>query len=379
MRRLRHDLNYLTSAGLLVVLIGSALTGIIAQMWDLNDFVYHTYTSYVMVGFAALHVALNWNRMIAYARHRLIRRQPHPARTARQHRVPDHPAAPPTVPLRALGQTLLSRRGFVALIVGGVGGFFMGRGQRQPPPLEQGSDLGVIYHQWSKPGIIDAFGTVANWGRQPPLYKTYNALPQIQLPQPRFEGGLSVEEAIQRRRSTREFADQPLTLDELSRVLYLMGGITGERWGNRVRSAPSSGALYPIEVYPVVHNVSGLQPGVYHYGVERHTLAHLRAANLRSEVVQQGLSQQFLGQADVVLFFTVIFQRMRWKYQDRTYRYGLIEAGHLGQNVYLAATSLGLGACAVGAFMDDAINTMLGVDGTEEAAIYMVALGKIRS
>ena len=73
---------------------------------------------------------------------------------------------------------------------------------------------------------------------------------------------------------------------------------------------------------------------------------------------------------------TVIYQRMRWKYQDRTYRYGLIEAGHIGQNLYLAATSMGLGACSVGAFMDDAINAMLGVDGTEEAAIYMLAVGK---
>lgn len=85
--------------------------------------------------------------------------------------------------------------------------------------------------------------------------------------------------------------------------------------------------------------------------------------------------QEFLGEANVVLFMTVIFQRMRFKYQDRTYRYGLIEAGHLGQNAYLAATSMGLGACAIGAFMDDDINAMLGVDGKNEAAIYMLAIG----
>jgi SagB-type dehydrogenase family enzyme len=78
-----------------------------------------------------------------------------------------------------------------------------------------------------------------------------------------------------------------------------------------------------------------------------------------------------------VLFLTVIFQRMRFKYRDRTYRYGLVEAGHLGQNLYLAAESLGLGACAVGAFLDDEMNAMLGVDGRDEAAVYMLSLGSV--
>ena len=126
-----------------------------------------------------------------------------------------------------------------------------------------------------------------------------------------------------------------------------------------------------------MHHVDGLSPGVYHYAVQDHALEQVRVADLRETVVRQGLMQQFLGQANVVLFLTVIFQRMRWKYQDRTYRYGLIEAGHLGQNVYLAATSMGLGACAIGAFMDDEINAMLGVDGVEEAAIYMLSVGKV--
>ena len=127
----------------------------------------------------------------------------------------------------------------------------------------------------------------------------------------------------------------------------------------------------------MVHNVAGLDAGLYHYRVETHALEQLRQADLRGDVVRQGLMQEFLGQCNVVLVLTVIFQRMRWKYQDRTYRYGLIEAGHLGQNLYLAATSMGLGACAVGAFLDDEINQMLGVDGAEEAAIYLLALGNI--
>lgn len=380
MKRLRHDLNYLASAGLLVVTIAAIVTGIVAQLWDLNDFWYHTYAGYIMTGFAALHVWLNWGRLISYARFRLSgsRRRQNPI----THRPPppavaSEPDPQPTGGRATLRRAIVSRRGFLGLILGGVGGWLVGRGLRQPPAIPNGSDLGVVYHQWSKPGVIDVLGTVANWGTQPPLYKTYPNAPRIVLPKPDLAGGLPTEDAINRRRSTRAYSPTPMTQTELSRLLFLMGGINSERWGYRLRTAPSSGALYPIEAYPVVHNIEGLSPGVYHYGVQDHTLAQLRAADLRSVVVQHGLGQEFLGQCSAVIFLTIILQRMRFKYQDRSYRYGLIEAGHLGQNLYLAATSMGLGACAIGAFMDDAINEMLGVDGVEEAAVYMLAVGKV--
>jgi SagB-type dehydrogenase family enzyme len=103
----------------------------------------------------------------------------------------------------------------------------------------------------------------------------------------------------------------------------------------------------------------------------------LHAGDLRGEIVRHGLAQGFLGEASLVVVFSAIFQRLRWKYQERTYRYALLEAGHLGQNLYLAATSMGLGACAVGAFFDDDLNDMLGVDGQQEAAIYMLAVGRV--
>src|SRR4029450_10206735 len=99
--------------------------------------------------------------------------------------------------------------------------------------------------------------------------------------------------------------------------------------------------------------------------------------DFRAAVVEQSIAQEFLGECGVVLFLTMIMQRMRPRYQDRSYRYGLLEAGHVGENAYLAATSMGLGACGVGAFMDDAMNEMLGVDGVEEAAVYMLAAGRV--
>jgi SagB-type dehydrogenase family enzyme len=167
-----------------------------------------------------------------------------------------------------------------------------------------------------------------------------------------------------------------MSLDELSRVLFLTSGISAGLHGNARRTAPSSGALYPIEIYAVVNNVAGVDRGVYHYALREHELELVRAGDHRQAVVDQALGQEFLGECGAVLFLTQILQRMRPKYQDRSYRYGLIEAGHIGENGYLAAVSSGLGACGVGAFMDDQINSMLGVDGVGEAAVYMLAVGR---
>ena len=145
------------------------------------------------------------------------------------------------------------------------------------------------------------------------------------------------------------------------------------------RTVPSSGALYPIEVYAVVNDVDGLGRGLYHYDPQRHALQALEQADLRGRVADHGLGQSFLADAGVVLCLTVIPDRMRFRYRHRSYRYGLLEAGHLGQNTYLAATAMGLGACAVGAFFDDDLNEMLGVDGRREAAVYMLAVGALTS
>lgn len=376
MRRLRSDLNHLISAGLFAVAVAAIATGIVAHLWDLNDFTWHTYSGYIMAGFALAHVALNWRKMLNYARSRLRSRRRARARpTHRAQRpkpLPDGPVTPAVVGRAATG-AVLSRRGLLGLGVGGAAGMLAGRGLRPPPVIPGGSDVGIVYHEWSKPGVLDALGSVADWGERPPQYKTYPSAATISLPAPHLDGGLATEEAIAQRRSTRAYSGETMTADELSRVLWLAAGVTH---GSR-RSYPSSGALYPIEVYPVVHDVEGIDPGVYHYDVREHALEQVHGGDFRRDVVRHGLLQDFLGEANVVFLVTVIFQRMRFKYQDRTYRYGLIEAGHLGQNAYLAATSLGLGACAVGAFLDDQINATLGVDGRDEAAVYMLSVGRV--
>jgi SagB-type dehydrogenase family enzyme len=367
----RHDIRFLVSTGLLVVVAFTAITGWVSDLWDLNDFVFHTYSGYAMAVLALLHVSLNWRQLTGYARWRLRRR-------SRRHRVVEKGSAARAAP--ALGELLrapFSRRGFAGLVLGGLGGYAVGRGLRRSPALAYGADVGVVYHEWSKPYLLSLLGTVASWGGQPALYKTYAEAERSPLPPPGPFQGLYTAEAIQRRRSVRDYSSQPMTLEELSRLLYYTGGINTERWGHSLRAAPSAGALYPIEIYPVIHRVAGLEPGLYHYAVQEHALELLRAGDLQGEIVRHGLMQGFLGEANLVLVFTAIFQRLRWKYQERTYRYALLEGGHLGQNVYLAATSMGMGACAVGAFLDDDLNGMLGVDGQQEASIYLLAVGKL--
>jgi SagB-type dehydrogenase family enzyme len=377
MQRLRHDLDFLVSAGLLVTAVATILTGIVADLWDLNDFWYHTVIGYVMTGFAVAHVALNAGRLVAYARFRWRRLRARPLAVSAVGPSASRRDHPGGVPRPA--SVLVSRRGLLGLAAGGALGIVLGRGLRPAPPIPEGSDVGVIYHQWSKPGIIDALGSVANWGQPVELYKRYPGARVVRLPPPpsgaALDDGLPAARTIATRRSVRAYAPTPMTLDEVSRVLYLTGGITAGLHGNARRAAPSSGALYPIELYAVVHRVDGLAQGIYHYAYREHALEEVRAGDFRQAVVDQGISQAFLGECAVVLFVTQILQRMRPKYQDRSYRYGLIEAGHVGENAYLASTSMGLGACGVGAFMDDAINEMLGIDGVDEAAVYMLAVG----
>lgn len=384
----RHDLSCLTSAGLLAVLIVTAASGLVSDLWDLNDFVYHKYGGYTLALLGLAHVILHWGRLVAYIRWRL---RGHPKRTrslspgARQRVnlpqkvriVREAGEVKSTDGSGGGGRKRLSRRDFIPLTLGGVAGLALGRLLSPEPGLPHGGDMGVIYHEWSKPKLLSFLGTVANWGNQPSLYKEYTGVQRISLPPPGGFRGLYTEEAIRRRRSRRNYSGEVMTLEELSGLLHCTGGITSSRWGHQLRSAPSAGALYPIEAYLVIHRVAGLEPGLYHYAVPDHALELLRAEDLRAEIVKHGLMQEFLAQANLVFVFTAILQRLRWKYRERSYRYALIETGHLGQNLYLAGTSMGVGVCAVGAFLDDGLNTMLGVDGQDESAVYMLAVGKV--
>jgi SagB-type dehydrogenase family enzyme len=255
-----------------------------------------------------------------------------------------------------------------------VGGFIAGRLVSQGRGSPEG-DLGQLYHEWSKPDGASLAGLVLDWGAPAQPTKSYPDAPRVSLPTSLDYGDLGVGEAIEMRRSRREYASGPLEMGELSVLVHAASGVTDPSRG--FRAAPSAGALYPIETYVVVHNAEGLEQGLYHYAVADHELEQLRVDDLRARMMIAGLGQEMLGRAQVCFILTAVFGRTRQKYRERTYRYVMLEAGHISQNLYLAATSLGLGACAIGAFLDNQLNSLLDVDGQEEAAVYMVTVGKL--
>ena len=267
----------------------------------------------------------------------------------------------------------IRRRAVLAAAGAGAAGFAAGWLVR-PAAVGRlpGEDVGALYHRASAPGFMDALGALVTWGAQPPPTKEYPGAARFELPLVTAPPELSVAAAIERRRSLRDYAGRPLTTGELSWLLDAATGITGP---GGLRAAPSAGAQYPIETYVAITRVEGLEPGIYHYAPADHALERVRTGTFGGHLVIAGLGQELLGQAPVVLVLSAIFQRLRWRYRERAYRFALIETGHIGQNVYLAAEAAGLGACAVGSFLDDAVNRLLEIDGVDEAALMLLPVG----
>jgi SagB-type dehydrogenase family enzyme len=214
------------------------------------------------------------------------------------------------------------------------------------------------------------------WKKKPGPYKTYPQALRVKLPAPERGEGMPLWEAVGRRRSVRDFRGTSISAKDLSQILWASQGVTRVMGEYALRSAPSAGALYPVETYLSVQAVEGIDPGIYHYGVREHELELLRAGDYRDAVAAAALDQGFLSEAAVVFAWTALFARSKWKYKERAYRYVYLDAGHIAQSAALAAASLGLGTCQIAALYDDEVNSLLGVDGKEESIIYMTALGR---
>jgi SagB-type dehydrogenase family enzyme len=217
-----------------------------------------------------------------------------------------------------------------------------------------------------------------DWANKPATYKRYPSAPKVQLSPPQMEGGASIWDVIRQRRSLRLFKEAPLKEAELSQLLWAAQGITQAAADVGLRTTPSAGALYPVETYLVVHCVEGMEPGVYHYSVESHELDQLKVGDLRVAAARMALDQEIAHSANVVFVWTAIFERSKWKYRQRAYRYAYLDAGHIAQNVALGAVALGLGSCQIAALYDDEVNALLDVDGIEESAIYLTVVGRPR-
>lgn len=363
----RKRFSVIITIVLLVGLVLTFLTGFLAAALDLNRFAIHKYAAYVVIALSAMHVMLHWRSLTGQIRRWFSRL---PAPRPRQIASPDATRAPtPRYPRRAFFLPAFTLAAGAAL-----GSAWTTR--TRPSALEAGDDLGQVYHQWSKPTYAGLLTKSLHVSPPPSPYKDYPAAPQIALPAVPAPGGPPLEVVIAHRRSVREYALRPVSQSELSRLLQSSFGITDRSDPTLAfRAAPSSGALYPIDLYPVIFNVEGLASGVYHYQVREHRLAFLRPGDFRQTVFQAVLLQEMVLQAALVLVLTAVFPRVQGKYLDRSYRYALLEAGHVGQNVYLSATALGLGPCGIGAFYDDDLNGLLGVDGHDEATVYVLAIG----
>ena len=182
----------------------------------------------------------------------------------------------------------------------------------------------------------------------------------IPLPAAELVGEMSVEMALKERRSNRKFRRKSLVLEDLSQLLWAAQGITGRRG---LRTAPSAGALYPLELYVVAGDVDGLSPGIYRYRPKTHDLHLIVNGDLRKLLAEAALDQSVLRRAPAVLVITGIYQRTMDKYGQRGRRYVHMEVGHAAQNVYLQATSRGLGTVMVGAFHDKEVSKTLRLPG----------------
>lgn len=191
------------------------------------------------------------------------------------------------------------------------------------------------------------------------------------LPEPRLEGTMSVEEAIQARRSLRDYTGEPVSLDALGQLLWAAQGITSE-WG--ARAAPSAGGTYPLEVYVVAGDVTGLAPGVYHYRPEQHDLVGVLAVDLRSALAVASINQAWVRDAALNIVIAADYARTTRIYGERGIRYVDMEAGHAAQNVHLQAVALGLGSVPVGAFTDAEVGAVLRLPA-DLAPLYVIPVG----
>lgn len=192
---------------------------------------------------------------------------------------------------------------------------------------------------------------------------------------------ITLAKAIEQRRSLRKYSEAPLSLQELSFLLWSAAWArdfrTSERMEITLRNVPSAGARHPFECYLLVRNVEGIKPGLFYYHPVKHCLVRLETSeDIAGQIFDACLQQDMVKNAPVTFIFSAVPYRTAWRYGQRGYRYLYLDAGHVGQNIHLAAEAIGAGACMIGAFQDEAMNDAIAVDGVEEFVIYICSVGK---
>lgn len=242
-------------------------------------------------------------------------------------------------------------------------------------PLEDPTTLSLLFHLNSEPWLNDEAYKGGSVNQE--LKVPDGVIAEVTLPRP---SGSVLTELFEQRQSCRDFAQTEMSLENASALLAASyGAIAPARFGSQTpflrRTVPSAGGLFPLEIYVFTQRVQGLDDGLYHYDVVAHSLRQLRRENLFPTLEPIFYAYPFMKDANLVFAIAAVFLRIQKKYGPRGYRYTLIEAGHVGQNITLRAIELGMSTLCIGGFLDSALNELLNLAPKEEGVVYSVAAG----
>ena len=240
-------------------------------------------------------------------------------------------------------------------------------------------DVARMYHLHSSNVRGRTIEGVSEGDDQPERLRTVVGAPRTSLPGRDFRLGADLGEVLERRRSVRDFSGAPLPLATLGRLLHTSFGVGARRrvegLGGWERPVPSAGGLYPLEIHLVTRAVIDLADGAHHYDARAHALELTRLGQSSEALIDLTMGQEMVELANAVCVITAVRQRTMFKYGQRGYRYLYLDAGHLGQNLYLVATALGLGAVGIGGFLDAELGALLGLPEDEDP-LYVIAVGQ---
>lgn len=239
------------------------------------------------------------------------------------------------------------------------------------------NDIGKTFMEWTKCKHLETSEQQRGM-EQPPLEMAVDPdKPVYKLPAPEGLGTIPLIDAIHQRRSLRKYAHQALSMQQLSYLLWCTQGVQ-KRMGTSasLRTVPSAGARHAFETYLLINHADGLEQGLYRFLAFEHKLQQLKTgADIRSHIVAGCLGQGFAGTGGAAFIWAADAKRVKWRYGERSYRYLHLDAGHICQNLYLAAEAIDCGVCAIAAFDDDVMNEALGLDGENQFVVYIAALG----
>jgi SagB-type dehydrogenase family enzyme len=242
-------------------------------------------------------------------------------------------------------------------------------------PLEDPTTLSLLFHLNSEPWLNDEAYKGGAMNQE--LKVPDGMIAEVPLPQ---TGESALMDLIERRSSCREFAPMEMPLEHAAALLAASyGAIAPARFNGQAaflrRTVPSAGGLFPLELYTFTQRVQGLEDGLYHYDVVAHSLQQLQRGNLFPALEPMFYTYPFMKDANLVIAMAAVFLRTQKKYGPRGYRYILMEAGHVAQNLSLRAIELGLTTLCMGGFLDSVLNELLGLQLGEEGVVYTVAAG----